>query len=138
LLIAALIIRDAPSYASSIGAGGVAYPDFLMLNSEQLQKIAYEVQLKVLGDGAPGALVKSSYFGGPSLDLFESYLLTDDHQIENSILDAFPYLRKFATRSGQLMLHIVNSVCRDSTRFVPTDIVDLFVAILDAPDQVRT
>ncbi len=138
LLIAALVVRDARDHLNAIGLEpSNSYLTFLGYTPVRLQPVVELVQKRVLKNGANSiAEVDASYLGNFSLRLRDAYLKTDDHKLEELILEAFPPLKGFSkSRAGALMKHIVGTVLIDQPNFIPAEFFDILTTLLQQPSH---
>jgi hypothetical protein len=134
LLVAAFIARDG-SKADKIKAGipeGLSYLSFLDLSAIELQKIVECIETAVLPQ-PPCSRVTIHYAGGLTLSVGEEYLTVDDHELENLVLDAFPFMRAFSRSAGKLMQKVVSTVLTDKPSFMPDVIGETFELLLNEP-----
>ena len=132
LLISALICRDLPERKGEIGIdSSIAYPTFIASDPEALQDVVDAVCKSVLGSSAPQT-TSVTYFGGFSLNLDSRWLGKDDHDLEEKILIAFPYLQSLTKKqAGRLMQHMINTVISDKVEFIPLAIIDTLRNLLE-------
>jgi energy-coupling factor transporter ATP-binding protein EcfA2 len=131
LLIAAMIARDGrPNDKSQIGMDSLSYSSFLGLGQTELQKYVDEVQKAVLPE-ASGDQVQVSYSGGFKLSVREAYLTIDDHELEQHVLKAFPFLNVFSRPAGKLMQAIADKVLMDQPGFLPSVVGETFELLLN-------
>lgn len=133
LLVALLLIRNdrTPPDVADLAA---SFTGLDALSQPQLQRLADCVQSRVLPNDPGSELEPVTYLNGVTLTARRTYLRADDHELEEGLKDAFPFLRKFSHRRGQLVLTVVKEVIRDYPGFCPMEMKLAFDSISDCLD----
>jgi len=132
LVLSAFIAGYDRDSAAGLGISReTTYLNFFDLKPEELQPIIDQLQQRVLKKTA-SEKAKCKYVGGFELEIDDSYLKLDDHSLEKAVLDAFPALNKYTrNRNGALMMEIATTVLKDKPSFIPIEIRDAFLGILN-------
>jgi hypothetical protein len=134
LLIAMVTYKNCPTSISEINGNDVSsYLEFTSSSHEILQKAVKEVGLKVF-QNEPEKTFKSKYVGGLELDIDCRFAETDDHTLEELILERLPFLRSVTkNQDGNFLKHMATSILPDKVEFTPIEIRDVFMELLDRP-----
>ena len=131
LTVAALLIRDVQNKCEEIGWDKTkSVSTFTDSAPEMLQQIVETVEER-LGFDLKGTRKTISY-SGFELQVLKEACEFDAHQLEATVLDVFPQLKKFAKNPGNLKLHIVKNVYRDCPRIIPKEFLETFKQIVSA------
>ncbi|MBB4437380.1 MULTISPECIES: AAA family ATPase [Rhizobium] len=136
LILALAIARSHPSELNRIGvSGGIGYVELAGSDQAAFQSMVDSVGHQVFGT-LPASQIDAGYMGGLSLSIDSRFGSTDDHELENKVITAFPFLRSISKggQSGKLLEHMVTVVLTD-TKFIPADIVDVFTELLERPSH---
>ncbi|RWY85167.1 hypothetical protein EHI44_16765 [Rhizobium leguminosarum] len=135
LLIALAIARSHPSELYRIGfRSGAGYLDVAASDEGTFQGVVDSVGHIVFGAPAESRL-NARYLGGLSLLIDGRFGSTDDHELEEKVLAAFPFLRAISRgRAGKFLEHMTDVVLTD-TQFIPVDILDVFRDLLERPSH---
>ena len=79
----------------------------------------------------PDQTLDVTYKSGMKLQVWKEYLYLDDHELENSIMKAFPFLKPKNNNAGALMAFIVETVLQDHRELLPADMLDTFQHLLE-------
>ena len=123
LLLAGLVIREDRSELGLEENEG--YRDFCKMAPERLQEIVDRVQRRVLAlDDAAEIPDRTEvmYTGGFSLTIAKAYLQKNGHDLEESVREVFPKLRRFHN-VGELLLNIVDPIIAEAPNYVPQTVV---------------
>lgn len=131
LLITIAIVHSFPNHRISIGLpDNFSYHHIISYSQDSLQKIVDIVTSAIFGD-LSSERIASDYVGGLSLQIDNRYKTTDDHQLEEKILTAFPFLNSISRgKNVRLLQYLVDLVCRDNTNFIPIFFKEIFEEIL--------
>jgi hypothetical protein len=131
LLIAILLMRDAPTFLPSKGFQEItSYFWFKDKGRSALQPIVDTIVCSAFPPTGAALPLRVDYMGGLSLMVDRSYLTVRGHDLERRLLDVFPPLNRNAGDAAKLMGHIVESVCCDFPEYVPIEFRDCFTKIL--------
>jgi len=125
LLLTTLLVRDFKEVAFGIGfPSRDLYPRIQSMSAEGLQSLIDIVQCRVFPAGE-ATRHKVKYVQGFSLEVDERFLLTDDHKLEQTVVDVFPQLQEASKKqAGRLMKYIVDRVVNETPGFVPVELLD--------------
>ncbi|WP_462172995.1 ATP-dependent nuclease [Pseudoalteromonas xiamenensis] len=130
LLIVSLLIREGRGNNKFAGLGEeVRYRDIDSLGVELLQNAVDEIQNNVLGEVGTEK-ISVSYLGNFELLISKKYLYMQGHSLENMVIESFPCLKRFGN-NGKLLRHIIDSVLVDLPHFLPMDILECFMKLLN-------
>ena len=136
LLLGLTICREFPAQKGTLGVPDeTSYVELLSSDPLQLQSLAGGVARKIFGNQSSHT-VDACYVGGVKLRIDSRWFLTDDHRLENLILDAFPFLRAIAKRCGALMEHIIANVLSDRPDLMPAEIRTVIEDLLNRPAHI--
>jgi energy-coupling factor transporter ATP-binding protein EcfA2 len=71
------------------------------------------------------------YLNEMKLQVSRGYLHMDDHDLENRIIECFPFLRPRNKHAGDLMRHITNTVLTDYPQLLPKELLTAFKLLLE-------
>ncbi|WP_158554731.1 ATP-dependent nuclease [Methylovirgula sp. 4M-Z18] len=136
LILVAVVCRDCPHDKETIGIEAkLPWPEFMKMGPETLQGYVDKLTAKIF-DSTASNVQKVSYCGGFDLNLDERWLKTDDHRLEDKVISKLPFLGSISKgRPDQLKLHIIDTVLNDQPGFIPTEIKDTFVKLLEQPSH---
>lgn len=134
LLVAILIMRDAPTFLPSKGLDQISsYLWFKDRNTAELQQVVDGIANHVLPQARDGSKVPLEYMGGMKLLVDRRYLTVRGHDLERRLIEVFPPLNRNAGEAGRLMGYVVESVCLDYPEYIPSDFNRCFTKILAYP-----
>ncbi|MCK1627400.1 ATP-binding protein [Bradyrhizobium sp. 160] len=136
LAIALLICKQFPQERGILGLGPDAgFISFAALDRTLAQAAVESITRRVFG-GPPTATTPTNYVGGLRLEIDTRYLTTDDHELENKLAGAFPYLKSITRqRTGVLMEHIVTHVFADVPNAIPSELFEVMKLLLERPSH---
>ncbi|CAL4868257.1 hypothetical protein MMA231_02532 [Asticcacaulis sp. MM231] len=134
LLIAITICRGFPAERHQIGATGeFSYFELATYTKEQFLPLVTTVCEKIFLSAASETIV-SKYVNGLELEIDARCATTDDHELEGMILRAFPFLNSISkNQAGKLLDHVINLVLADGVGFMPMEVMDVMVELLERP-----
>jgi hypothetical protein len=132
LFIAAALFREAKRALPRIGIdSATSYSEFLLLPVYKLQAIVDSVQTVTFSEKS-ALPIESEYVGGFKLKLHDQWLKIDDHRLQKVVCAAFPELGSVSKkRPGALMSYVVNNIIPDKPDFVPVELRDVFLELLN-------
>lgn len=134
LLLCALICRDCSDRKSAIGMPQeLRFPSFITLDADQIEPYVANLSKIVFGND-PTEQVASRYAAGFSIKIDKRFFVTDDHALEDMIVNAFPLLHRITKKqAGKLMQHVISTVLADAGHFMPIEILDAMKFLLEQP-----
>lgn len=128
LLVGVLLLRD----SDLVVPDEITIASLSNMNSQICQAIADHIQHRIVfpaGRSAEAQEIK--YNGAPSIMISKSFNVTPGHEIEPLLVDAFPYLNRYARNRGAMVKAIVDRVLPLHPELCPLPIVHAFRAIAD-------
>ena len=130
LIFAAVVnanLTEAKKHFPSIGID--SYESLTRWSQEEWQ-MAVEALQKFLEVDPALPKLSVQYLNEMTLQITQAYLHTDDHDLEELLVEKFPYLKPRKRHTGDLMRHIVGKVLTDKPKLLPKDILDTFQSLL--------
>jgi len=135
VLLASLIAREHREFAHQKGILDAAesYAQMLNWDADRWHCAVDIIQTLVLGKAnISDRKIKIKYVSGMMLDISETFLHLDDHQLEAIIIKEFGFLKPKNNHAGGLMRHMLNTVLADFPGFLPSDLLATFSTLLAA------
>lgn len=133
LLIGLAISRSFPNQKHLVGVSSeTSYLDIATGDPQRLSIIAQAVANIILGP--PGEKVSARYCGGLVIEIDRRYFEMDDHLLESTLIEKFPFLKEITkNQNGKLVDHIISNVLSDSPDLVPVEVKEVLESLLERP-----
>ncbi|KGF68917.1 hypothetical protein LL06_13865 [Hoeflea sp. BAL378] len=127
LLVCLLLMKDrnAPEEVRDISS----FAGAASLCAEDIQRLVDSVQNAVVKN-RNGKKVRVRYLGDRSAEVYEQYLVMDDHDLEAALKEKIPAVQKRASGGrGKLIENIVEHVLSEHIEFCPIEFKEIFEEI---------
>jgi hypothetical protein len=131
LLICLLLMKErrAPEGLENIDRFSGAHT----LDAADLQRLVDAIQLKVFPNSTT-QMQEVRYLGGCTANVVKEYLVINDHDLEEALVEAFPVLKKWTIRGrGELVKGVIEGVLTEYREFCPVELQAVFEVIANAP-----
>jgi energy-coupling factor transporter ATP-binding protein EcfA2 len=142
LILLLLVSRHAQSQFEVMGIPKtLTDTELAKMTKVELQNLVEKIQSYLLGEPSEKTILKTiRYKGGLELNIRDDYLLHDDHDLEKLILEEkITALKRYGSNNaGARTVQIVNSEMRAYQDFIPYDLFQTFVDLLEAEGHLHS